>query len=377
MKIAINTRLLQKDKLEGIGSFEFENLSRITRQHPEHQFYFIFDRKYHPDFVFSDNVQPVVLPPQARHPVLYYLWFQHSIRLYLKRLKPDIFVSPDGYIPIRSKTKCLSVFHDLNWEHFPEDLPSIDTWFYKKNFPRFARRADRICTVSEYSKSDIVNLYKINPEKVDVVYSGINTAREHVSKEEIKRATETFADGKPYFIFVGSLHPRKNLHNLFKAYDIFREKTGNEARLVVVGQKKWWTEKLRTAYDGMKFKDEVVLTGRVSDADLNALIGGAEAMTYVSNFEGFGLPIVEAFHAGVPLITSNVTSMPEIAGNAALFADPFKPESIAEKLQEIFKNDELRQQLIEKGNIRKEEFSWQRTADLLWASIEKTTKKTT
>ncbi len=372
MKIAINTRLLQKDKLEGIGSFEYENLSRITQQHPEHQFYFIFDRKYHIDFIFGKNVHPVILPPQARHPVLYHIWFQHSIRLYLKRLKPDLFVSPDGYLPLKTKTKCLTVFHDLNWEHFPEYLPKIDTDFYKKFFPKFAHKADRICTVSEYSKSDIVNLYNIDKDKIDVVYSGINTVRKKVSNEEKQRAVAQFAEGKPYFIFVGSLHPRKNLHNLFKAYDIFRKKSGKEARLVVVGQKKWWTDILKSAYDNMEYRSEVILTGRVSDEDLNALIGGSEAMTYVSKFEGFGLPIVEAFHAEVPLITSNVTSMPEIAGDAALFADPQDPESIAEKLLEIFNNEPLKKQLIEKGNIRKTKFSWQRTADLLWASMEKT-----
>jgi glycosyltransferase involved in cell wall biosynthesis len=372
LKIAVNTRLLLKDKLEGIGSFEYENLSRITKAHPEHKFYFLFDRKYDPGFVFGENVTPVILPPQARHPVLYHIWFQYAVRIYLSRLKPDIFVSPDGYLPLKTKTKCLTVFHDLNWEHFPEDLPKAETNFYKKYFPKFARKANRICTVSEFSKQDIIKQYGVNPEKIDVVYSGINTVRKPVSETERKGAIEKFAQGLPYFIFVGSLHPRKNLHNLFKAYDIFRAENNSEARLLVVGQKKWWTEKLREAYDNMKFKEEVVLTGRVSDDDLNALISGAEAMTYVSNFEGFGLPIVEAFHAGVPLITSNITSMPEIAADAALFADPSSPKSISEQLDKIFKNEELKTSLVKKGNIRKQEFSWQRTSELLWKAIEKT-----
>ncbi|MFA7138685.1 MAG: hypothetical protein WC151_09215, partial [Bacteroidales bacterium] len=100
MKIAVNTRLLLKNKLEGIGSFEYENLLRLTTQHPEHQFFFLFDRKYHPDFIFGSNVTPVILPPQARHPILYHIWFQYSIGYYLKKLKPDLFFSPDGYLPL-------------------------------------------------------------------------------------------------------------------------------------------------------------------------------------------------------------------------------------------------------------------------------------
>ena len=372
MKIAVNTRLLLKDRLEGIGSFEYENLSRITRQHPEHQFYFLFDRKYHPDFIFANNVTPVVLPPQARHPVLYQIWFQFSIWLYLLIHKPDLFVSPDGYLPLHTKTKCLTVFHDLNWEHFPEDLPAFETKFYKKNFPKFAKKADRICTVSEYSKQDIVKQYGVDTQKVDVVYSGINTNRKPVSQQEKERVREQFAHGDQYFIFVGSLHPRKNLHNLFTAYDIFRKNNDVKTKLVVVGQKKWWTEKLRTAYDSMQYKDEVVLTGRVTDQDLNALIAGAIAMTYVSNFEGFGLPIVEAFQMGVPLITSTITSMPEIAGDAALLANPADPTSIASALEEVFLNTETQKMLIQKGQLRKNLFSWQKTSELLWASMEKT-----
>jgi glycosyltransferase involved in cell wall biosynthesis len=375
LKIAVNTRLLLKNKLEGIGSFEYENLLRLTTQHPEHQFFFLFDRKYHPDFIFGSNVTPVILPPQARHPILYHIWFQYSIGYYLKKLKPDLFFSPDGYLPLRTKTKCLTVFHDLNWEHFPEDLPGYETRFYKRYFPKFAAKATRICTVSEFSKQDIMERYGIEAEKIDVVYSGLNTRRKAVNTKEKERAKNTFAGGKPYFIFVGSLHPRKNLHNLFRAYDLFRKKQPQAMRLLVVGQKKWWTEKLKNAYEAMQFKEEVIFTGRVSDDDLNALVGGATAMAYVSNFEGFGLPIVEAFHAEVPLITSTISSMPEIAGEAALFADPADPESIALQLEKIFIHPELRAALIEKGKQQLTRFSWQKTSDLLWNSIEKTIKQ--
>lgn len=152
MKIAVNTRLLVKNKLEGIGWFSYETLKRITTQHPEHEFYFIFDRKHSDDFIFSDNVTPIELFPQARHPFLYYLWFEFSMPRLLKKLKPDLFLSPDGYLSLKSKIKSLVVFHDLNFEHYPEDIPWLERKNYKYFFPRYAKKADRIATVSEYSK---------------------------------------------------------------------------------------------------------------------------------------------------------------------------------------------------------------------------------
>ena len=126
MKIAVNTRLLLPDKLEGIGWVAFETLKRITRAHPEHEFYFIFDRKWDDMFIFSDNVTPVAVSPQARHPFLYYLWFEWSVPHILKKVKADLFLSPDAYLSLRTEVKSIAVFHDLNFEHYPNDLPFLE-----------------------------------------------------------------------------------------------------------------------------------------------------------------------------------------------------------------------------------------------------------
>ena len=136
MIIAVNTRLLIKDKLEGIGWFTYETLQRITTQHPEHEFFFIFDRAFSDEFIFADNITPIVAFPQARHPVLYYLYFEYSIPRILKKTNADLFLSTDGYIPLSGKTKILNVFHDLNFEHYPEDIPFTDRKFYRHFFPK-------------------------------------------------------------------------------------------------------------------------------------------------------------------------------------------------------------------------------------------------
>jgi glycosyltransferase involved in cell wall biosynthesis len=374
MNIAVNTRLLIKDKLDGIGWFTYESMKRITAQHPEHQFYFIFDRDYHSEFIFSNNITPIVLYPQARHPLLFYLWFEYSLASLLKRLNADLFLSPDGYLSLKAETKSLAVIHDLNFEHYPKDLPLLIRIYYRYYFPKFAAKAARLATVSEFSKQDIVKLYRIPAEKVDVVYDGANETYFPLSPEEVKTIRKQYSDESPYFIFIGSIHPRKNLVNLFKAFDIFKRNVSSDVKLLVVGAKKWWTNEINEAFRGMRFPEEVIFTGRLNTGELRLALGASLALTYVSYFEGFGIPIVEAFRMHIPVITSNVTSMPEVAGDAALLVDPLNPESIAEAMKQVSENTLLRDDLIRKGEIRKNLFTWQKTADRLWESIEKAMK---
>lgn len=373
MKIVVNTRLLLKDRLEGIGWFTFEILKRITKSHPEHHFVFVFDRPFDSEFIFSDNITPVVVGPQARHPLLFYWWFEFSIPRILRKHKADIFISPDGYLSLRAKIPSLAVIHDLNFEHYPEDLPWLVRKYYKYFFPRFARKAARIASVSEFSAADINLQYGIPRNRIDIVYDGANESFRPINEAERTLALTRFTAGKPYFVFVGALHPRKNLANLFKAFDLFLENRGKEDFcLLIVGVKKWWTPAIQKAFDSMKYKNNVVFTGRLNNFDLNLAIGAATATTYISYFEGFGIPIVESFRCGTPVITSNVSSMPEVAGDAALLCDPFKPESICNAMCELAGNEDLRKRLIEKGHIRQDLFTWNKTAELLWNSILKT-----
>ena len=131
MNIAVNTRLLLKNKLEGIGWFTFESLKRITTQHPEHHFFFIFDRDFSEEFIFSDNITPLIQFPPARHPFLFFAWFEYALPSLLNKLKPDLFLSPDGFLSLRYQGKSMNVIHDLNFEHYPEDLPALIRWYYR------------------------------------------------------------------------------------------------------------------------------------------------------------------------------------------------------------------------------------------------------
>ena len=375
MKIAVNTRLLLSNRLEGIGWFTYESLKRITQQHPEHQFLFLFDRPFSNEFIFSSNITPVVIPPPTRHPALWYTWLEYSVPYILKKHKADMFLSTDGFIPLSVSIPLATVIHDINFVHWPKDIPFLTAWYYRYFFPRFAQKASRIATVSEYSKNDISKSYGIDPNKIDVVYNGANVMYRPVKDEEIIRTKKKYTDGSDYFVFVGALLPRKNVARLLEAFEQFCiniEKSNRKPlKLVIVGSAMFKTDDITRVYNSMRFKHHVIFTGRLQPHDLLLVLGSALALTFIPYFEGFGIPIIEAMNCDVPVITSNVTSMPEVSCDAALFVDPFSVESISDAMMNILNDKSLRNNLIEKGRQQRKLFSWQNTADKLWSCVEK------
>ncbi|MGM0650284.1 MAG: glycosyltransferase family 4 protein [Bacteroidota bacterium] len=371
MRIAVNTRLLIKDKLEGIGWFSYESLKRIVRAHPEHEFIFIFDRQYDSGFIFNDNVKPVVAKPATRHPVLWWFWLEFVVPRVLKKHKADIFISPDGFLPLRTKVPCLPVIHDINFEHYPEQLPFLVRKFYLRHFPKVAKKACRVGTVSHYSKQDIATAYNISPGKIDVYYNGSNSLYQPASPGKAASVRQAFSNGAPYFIFVGALSMRKNIHGLLKAFDRFKITDKENFKLVVVGDAMHKTRTINDVFGHMKYKNDVIFTGRLSVQKISGLLSAAHALVFVPFFEGFGIPIVEAMNAEIPVICSNCTSMPEVAGDAALLVDPENTEDIVSAMQKLAEDDERRKKLIEKGRVQRQKFSWDKTAEKFWNSIEK------
>lgn len=370
MRIAINTRFLLKTKMEGFGWFTFETVKRIVIAHPEHEFIFFFDRAFDPKFIFAKNVTAIVLKPQARRPILFKIWFNYSVKKALKKHQIDLFFSPDGYLSLTTETPQVAVIHDLNFEHYPKDLPGWALRYLKKYFPQFAKKAVQIITVSEFSKQDIVKTYTINPDKITVAHNGASELFQPISIEE-KRAVKTqYSDNIDYFVFVGALSARKNVIRLFRAYDIFKNKSKSTTRLIVVGEKLWRDSQLEKIYTESSFKNEIHFTGHLPLEELVKVVAAAKAMIFPSYFEGFGIPLVEAMQSGVPVVCGDQTALPEVVQNAGLLVDPFDERSIADGMAIVDSEDDFRAKMIEKGLERAKDFSWDFTAEKIWNVIE-------
>lgn len=375
MRIAVNARFLLANKLEGIGRFTFETLQRITRNHPEHEFIFLFDRPYSPEFIFAPNVTPVVLFPQARHPFLYYWFFNFSVTRALKKYKADLFLSTDGYLSLRTNVPQVAVMHDLAFIHFKEGINKLEEAYYNYFFPKYAHKAKRLVAVSNYTKQDIVTEFNINPNKIDVVYNAPSKGFVPLNNDLQNEVREKFSAGLPYFCYVGAMHPRKNVETLLEAFDAFKTSTQSNFKLVIVGRKAWQNEGIDRAYQNMKHQQDVIFTGRVSEADLYNITASAFAMVYIPFFEGFGLPIVEAMACDVPVITSNVTSMPEVADEAGILVSPIDAKEVAQAMINLASDSNLYQQKKLASAKRKHDFSWDESADKLWNSLMLTVTK--
>lgn len=370
MRIGVNARFLLKDKLEGIGWFSYETLKRITQNHPEHEFYFFFDRPYDSSFIFSENIKPIVLFPPARHPFLYYLFFEWSLTYALKKHKIDYFISPDGFLSLKTNVPSLAVIHDIAFEHRDNDVDNLTLRYYRYFFPKFSRKATRIATVSEYSKNDLINTYKITSGKIDVVYNGANESYQPLTTNQVEETKNKFCKGFDYFVYVGSLNPRKNIANLLKSFDFFKTKDSTNTKLLIVGKVMANDNHFIKEFESMKFKSDVIFTGRLSNNDLHLTLGSAKALVYIPFFEGFGIPVLESFYCDTPVITSNVTSLPEVASDAAILIDPNNIDQIAEAMH-IVLNPDIQNDLKSKMRIRKLDFNWDKTANLLWNSFQK------
>jgi len=370
MRIAVNTRLLLAGKLEGIGRFTDEILRRLTADHPEVEFFFLFDRPCDAQFIYGPNVTPVVLPPPTRHPLLWYLWFEWILPRWLRKNRIDLFISPDGFGSLRASTPYLPVIHDLNFEHQPENLPTLHRWYYRHFFPKYAAMARRVATVSEYSKLDIAERYGIEQDRIDVVYNAASDGFKPLSPAEKRVQQERWAGGHLYFIYVGALNPRKNIPRMLRAFDLFWEQTNSQMRLLITGDSMYLNGAMKQAFQKLKHRERVVFTGRLSAQALPLAVGGAHALVLVSRFEGFGIPVLEAMKCDVPVIASNSTSLPEVVGDAGLLVDPENEAAIAQAIDVMATDSGVREQCVEAGRRQQERFQWQRSADQLWASIE-------
>lgn len=373
MHISVNTRLLRSGPLDGIGTFTREIMKRLPDCMPDDRFTLLFDRNFPTAFIRGKNVTGKRLFPPTRHPLLMNLFFEVSVPLALKKLKPDVFFSPDGWVSLSSRIPALSVVHDLNFLHNPDFIPPRWRNHFLKRFPLFVQKADHIFTVSEFSKKDLMASLGVPAEKITVIYNAADEGfRPAQSESEKKNIQAEFSGSAPYFLHVGMIHERKNITGLIKAFSRFRGKRNKlRYRLILAGGKQWWTREMQHTLDSSPFREDILFIGKVNDENLRRLYRAAEALVYPSFCEGFGIPVVEAFKSGIPVITSDRCALPEIAGRAALLINPEESASIADAMERVVKNEDLRNELVILGAERSAQFSWDKSAKTIAEILRK------
>lgn len=369
MRIAVNTRFLLPGKLEGLGWYTHELLRRLVARHPDDEFFFLFDRPFDPAFVYADNVRPVVLFPPARHPVLWYAWFEWAVPRALRRCRADVFFSPDSFLSLRADTPTVLTVHDLIPLQHPEQVPWWARDYYRYFFPRYLRRAERLVAVSDFTKKTIEEMVGIAPEKITVAYNGCREGFRPLAPAEQQAVRATFSEGQPYFFYTGAIHPRKNIPRLIQAFDAFKNATGVPAKLLLAGRFAWETGPVQAAVEQARHRSDVVMLGYVPEDQLPRLQAAALATVNVSLSEGFGLPVLESLYCDTPVLCSNTTALPEVVGDAAWLVQPESVAEIAAGLEKLYGDAALRARLIENGRVQRQQFDWDTAAETVYGSI--------
>jgi glycosyltransferase involved in cell wall biosynthesis len=304
------------------------------------------------------------------------LWTHLRLAAELKVHPPDILFVPAHVLPLYCPVRALVTIHDLGYLYYPETHRGLDRRYLDWTTRRHTRIADGIIADSMATRHDLIDLYGADAGRISVVYLGWDNSLAPVEDQaEIDRIkTKLNIDGE-YLLYLGTLHPRKNLVRLIEAYHMAigpLPRPGQGPQLVIAGRKGWLYDEIFARVQDLNLADQVIFTGYVSDETKPGLISGALAYLFPSLYEGFGLPVLEAMACGTPVLTSNVSSLPEVAGNAALLVDPQRTEDISRGITELVTGADLRCSLIERGLHQIQKFSWDKAAAQILELLEST-----
>ena len=294
----------------------------------------------------------------------YSLREQLTIPLDLRREKVDLFHAPHYVLPPLVPCKSVVTIHDCIHLRFPQYLPHRLAYVYARSSLWVAtHRASRVLTVSETSKRDILRYFRIPESRIDVIYNAIDERLgEEPTDAEVALVRERYQLSDPFVLYAGNIKPHKNLERLIDAFQMLRRGGGmDNVKLLIIGDEISKYASLRRAVHRHKLHKHVRFFGFVPDKTLASLYRLAQVFVFPSLYEGFGLPPLEAMAAGTPVITSNVSSLPEVVGDAAVLIDPYDPAAIADAMRRVLSDEHLRADLRTKGLARVKEFSWERS----------------
>ncbi|HKE84906.1 MAG TPA: glycosyltransferase family 1 protein [Vicinamibacterales bacterium] len=295
----------------------------------------------------------------------------------LRRERPDVYHAPHYVLPAGVRCPSVVTIHDCIHLMFPQYLPNRLAYAYARaQMWAAARRSDCILTVSEASKRDILHLFNVPPEKIVVVYNAIDSHFAVTPSEEaVARVRERYQLNHQFVLYVGNIKPHKNLVRLIEAFDELRRSGFEHVKLLIIGDEISKLPSLRRAVHHYKLHKQVRFLGYLSDDQLAILYRLASVFVFPSLYEGFGLPPLEAMASGTPVVTSNVSSLPEVVGDAAVLVNPYDVDAIVDGLRRVLTDPALAAEMRRKGIERAREFSWERSVAKTWGVYQQVARQ--
>ena len=374
MKIAWDAQLLMDPEKTGIG-FMAQNIIQSFAGNPQIQgtlnVFTMRKRRRHPE-----QLQRILDYAKLGYDIHACGWFHDVAYKMIWNFLPlpyhwffgkeaDITHFFNYYVPPGVHGKVITTVCDMVCEAYPETMNRKTRTMLKMSLEKSCKRADCIVTISEFSKQEIMRYMHIPEQKIEVVPCGVDMETYHPNWDEaaIQRAKAAYRIGSPYFLYLGTLEPRKNIERLIEAYAQFKGKHPQAPKLVLAGRKGWLYDSIFERVQQCQIEADVIFTGYVKSQDVAPLICGALAFVFPSLYEGFGLPPLESMACGTPVIASDVASIPEVVGDAGLLVDPLQPAQLCDAMQRVWLDEALRAELRQKGLARAQTFTWKAQAE--------------
>ncbi len=364
MRIGIDFTSAARERA-GIGRYARELIRALARLDRANAYVLFVPQDAHPDLLaydWPDNFTIRRAPIPER--LLVALWHRAHIPLPVEAFTGgvDIFYSPDFLLPPTRARRTVVTVHDLSYVRVPECFPVVLKSYLNRSVPRAVKRADLILADAASTGRDLQDVYGVPPEKIKVLYSGVDPRFcPQVPATDQERVRAKYKLTRPYFLSVSTVQPRKNYARLVEAFAKI-QLSDSRFQLVIAGGNGWMYDEVYRTIERLNLGDDVRMLGFTPDDDLPALYAMAMLFVYPSLYEGFGLPVAEAMACGIPVLSSNASSLPEVAGDAALYFDPLDVEGMADAIRRALGDVPLRNELRAGGLQQVRQFSWDRSA---------------
>lgn len=350
MNIGIHTGSAFSDKRTGVEEYAYQLIKNLVM---------LDESRAHNFFLYSrpvENTADIHLPnnfhiKQLKSP---FLWTKFRLSLEIFLHKPDVLFVPSNFLPWIYPKKTVVTIHGVEYEHCPYAYSKFQLYYLRHGTKSALKNAYKIIAISENTKDNLIKFYGADPNKIHVICHGVNP--------QIIRQRKYPPFDEKYILYIGRIEKKKNIENIVKAFSIFKDQYKMPYKLVLVGGEGHGFSDIKSLIDGSPWKNDIMQTGYISVEEKDSFFRHADMFLFPSFYEGFGMPVLEAQLREVPVITSNISALPEIAGEGALFVDPNNPEEIAKNIYKIASDQELRKSLIEKGILNSRKYSWTKCA---------------